>query len=250
MSLKFSPPFMNASGVKCTTERQLVILDDNPNVGAIVSKTCTFLPKKGDPSNIHLDDFGSVNAIKLHNPGYQYYLNILKNRVFRKPFILSIHASIPKNIWQIINETKDFVQGYELNISCPNVEELTYSIEKILATIPSSIYKTHIIGVKVGHFNRKDIDILNDFPIHYVVCSNTLPGILDGHQGGIGGKYIKPFSLANVHFYRKYLRSDIQIIGCGGIYSKKDAEEYFGLGCVAVQVGTAYLKDDGIFAKL
>ena len=41
--------------------------------------------------------------------------------------------------------------------------------------------------------------------------------------GGIGGEYIKPTALANVHAFYQRLNPQIQIIGTGGVLTGRDA---------------------------
>lgn len=60
--------------------------------------------------------------------------------------------------------------------------------------------------------------------------------------GGIGGDYIKPTALANVHAFYQRLKPEIQIIGTGGVKSGRDAFEHILCGASMVQVGTALQK--------
>ena len=56
---------------------------------------------------------------------------------------------------------------------------------------------------------------------------------------GIGGQYIKPTALANVHSFYQRLDPSIQVIGTGGVYSGRDAFEHILCGASMVQIGTA-----------
>lgn len=47
--------------------------------------------------------------------------------------------------------------------------------------------------------------------------------------GGIGGEYIKPTALANVHAFYQRLKPEIQIIGTGGVLTGRDAFEHYPL---------------------
>ena len=69
--------------------------------------------------------------------------------------------------------------------------------------------------------------------------------------GGIGGDFIKPTALANVHAFYKRLNPSIQIIGTGGIRTGKDAFDHILCGASMVQVGTALQKEGpAIFERL
>ncbi len=48
--------------------------------------------------------------------------------------------------------------------------------------------------------------------------------------GGIGGEYIKPTALANVHAFYQRLNPEIQIVGTGGVLTGRDAFEHILCG--------------------
>ena len=61
--------------------------------------------------------------------------------------------------------------------------------------------------------------------------------------GGLGGDYIKPTALANVHAFYKRLNPSIQIIGTGGVKTGRDAFEHILCGASMVQLGTVLQKE-------
>ena len=61
--------------------------------------------------------------------------------------------------------------------------------------------------------------------------------------GGIGGEYIKPTALANVHAFYQRLKPEIQIIGTGGVLTGRDAFEHILCGASMVQIGTTLHKE-------
>lgn len=63
--------------------------------------------------------------------------------------------------------------------------------------------------------------------------------------GGIGGDYIKPTALANVHAFYQRLNKSITIIGTGGVKNGRDAFEHILCGASMVQIGTA-LQQEGV----
>jgi len=60
--------------------------------------------------------------------------------------------------------------------------------------------------------------------------------------GGIGGEYIKPTALANVHAFYQRLNPEIQIVGTGGVLTGRDAFEHILCGASMVQIGTTLHK--------
>lgn len=69
--------------------------------------------------------------------------------------------------------------------------------------------------------------------------------------GGIGGEYIKPAALANVHALYQRLNKEIAIIGTGGITSGRDIFEHILCGASIVQIGTQLQKEGvAVFDRL
>jgi dihydroorotate dehydrogenase (fumarate) len=102
--------------------------------------------------------------------------------------------------------------------------------------------------------------IISKYPIKYIVCSNSIANALfidvkaecsrikpNGGLGGLGGGFIKPTALANVHLFHRELincgRPDISIVGLGGVCSGADAFELILCGASAVQVGTCHWEE-------
>ncbi len=258
---------MNASGVLCSTEKELSDIMESSS-GAVVTKSCTLIPREGNPPPRYFEwNIGSINSMGLPNLGIDFYLNFLEKKKSRKPFFLSISGlSIEENYKLILKANLSKINAVELNLSCPNLVEkkniLGYDFYKISDFLENLFELTKKpLGVKLPpyfeDFHIKKIAlILNQFPICFVTCINSLPnGIFIDRMnettvihpkegfGGVGGSVIKPFALANVRRFYNYLRKDIYIIGCGGICSGKDVFEYILCGASAVQVGTQFLRE-------
>ncbi len=58
----------------------------------------------------------------------------------------------------------------------------------------------------------------------------------------IGGEYVKPTALANVHAFYQRLNPEIQIIGTGGVLTGRDVFEHILCGASMVQIGTTLHK--------
>ncbi|WP_019785332.1 dihydroorotate oxidase, partial [Streptococcus sobrinus] len=143
--------------------------------------------------------------------------------------------------------------------SCPNVPgkpQIAYDFEttdKILSEVFS--YFTKPLGIKlppyfdIVHFDQAAA-IFNKYPLTFVNCINSVGNglVIDDETvvikpkngfGGIGGDYVKPTALANVHAFYQRLNPSIQIIGTGGVKSGRDAFEHILCGASMVQIGTA-----------
>lgn len=263
-------PFMNAAGALCTTENHLINLNKSLS-GALVSKSITLEPRNGNehPKYFH-NDFGSINSNGLENLGIDQYLEIYsKNNKWNKPLFFSVSGMCLDDNIQILKKINNLSSNtiVELNLSCPNVigkPQIGYSMEDMETYIKSccEIYNG-TLGLKLPpyfdiiHFEQVANIIKKYLPnIKFITCCNSLGNglIVDTDSestviypkdglGGIGGKYIKATSLANVYKFKKLL-PNIDIIGCGGINTGEDAFQYLLCGATALQIGTQLMKED------
>jgi len=262
--IQFNNRLLNASGCWCTTEKELLELNDS-DCAAIVTKSCTLLPFSGNkhPRYYH-NDISSINSTGLANNGWKYYNDIGKK--IKKPYFISIGVKYIPDTIEILKQLQysnsyDFI---ELNISCPNIigkSILGYDLNntnRFLNDVFTNI-KNKNIGLKLPpyfdiSFINQISNIINNYPISFITTINGMPNGLilnNEHQpvilpnngiGSIGGISIKPFALSNVYHFHKIL-PDIPIIGCGGISNKKDILDFLNCGASLVQIGTQLIKD-------
>ena len=101
----------------------------------------------------------------------------------------------------------------------------------------------------IAHFDQA-AKVFNRYLLKFVNCVNSIGNGMyiedesvvirpKNGFGGIGGQYIKPTALANVHAFYQRLDPSIQVIGTGGVYSGRDAFEHILCGASMVQIGTA-----------
>jgi len=274
--IKLENPLFNASGPRCTTKEELDALGES-EASAILSKSCTFQPRDGNPIPRYRGfPGGSINSMGLPNLGYEEYARLYPQLTGHgKPIWSSVSGlSLEDNLKIIALMNKvDALDVIELNLSCPNVvgkPQVGYDFEQtkdVLREVGKICTKP--LGVKLPpyfdfvHFQDM-ADILNDSKIRFATCVNSLGNglVIDpekeevvikpkGGFGGVGGSVIKPFGLSNVRKFRELLNPDIQVIGVGGIMNGTDMFEYILAGADAVQVGTV-LKDEGTdaFARI
>lgn len=257
---------MNASGPQSMTREQLKLLDKNPDIDIIVSKSATLEPFSGnpEPNVIYYDNF-SINAVGLKNFGIDYYFDIINSESFSKPILLSVAEQDSGKLLKIIDkwpETK-FPVLMEYNASCPNHEGAQISDNAELLEEKMQILSNSEIpyGIKLAPFiNRANLlkisESINKYVPNFIVCSNSLGNAFAGDNlsveyGAIGGSRVnKLISLANVRQFSRLLSEATYIVGCGGIQNKKDVQEYKAAGAIGVQVGTAFFKDTTIFNQL
>ena len=176
-----------------------------------------------------------------------------------------------ENINENINDNNIIINNkrlVEINLSCPNVDSRITGYHKkdilgILTLIKNLNLKNLIIGLKLPpyfelEFINKLTNILNNFKdiLGYIVLSNTIPNglilyennkpILNNIYGGISGNFNKFISISNIYSFRtKYkLDKEIKIMGCGGIETLEDVNQYLEVGADFIQLGSCFYNND------
>ena len=274
--IPFANCIMNAAGVFCMTSEELNEVKESA-AGTFVTKTATLQPREGNPEpRYHNVPLGSINSMGLPNNGLAYYLDYLLELQASEPervFILSLVGMSKEETHELLHqvEASEFKGLVELNLSCPNVPgkpQIAYDFETTDNLLKEVFqYFTKPLGLKLPpyfdlvHFDQA-AHIFNQYPLRFVNCVNSIGNGLyiedetvvirpKNGFGGIGGDYIKPTALANVHAFYQRLKPEIQIIGTGGVKTGRDVFEHLLCGASMVQVGTALQKEGvAIFDRL
>ena len=266
----FDNCLMNAAGVACMTVEELEEVRQSA-AGSFVIKTATLEARAGNPEPRYRDvPLGSINSMGLPNQGIDYYLDYLLNLQESQPertFFLSLVGMSPDETHTLLKKVQNsgFKGITELNLSCPNVPgkpQIAYDFETTERILGEAFgYFDKPLGIKlppyfdIVHFDQA-AEVFNRHPLKFVNCVNSIGNGMyiedesvvirpKNGFGGIGGEYIKPTALANVHAFYQRLNPSIQIIGTGGIYTGRDAFEHILCGASMVQIGTA-LHQQGI----
>ena len=125
---------MPASGAWAVTRENMDTLITKWKFTTVVSKTCTFYPKRGNPLpnfiNFPSRRF-SLNCMGMPNYGYAYYRNLLPYFNERGiSYILSVDGT---NFFDLIRMLDD----YSTYIKSPEIVEINLSCPNTLNTIPS-----------------------------------------------------------------------------------------------------------------
>ena len=239
--------------------------------GSFVTKTATLEARAGNPEPRYRDvPLGSINSMGLPNQGIDYYLDYLLSLQESQPertFFLSLVGMSPDETHTLLKKVQNsgFKGITELNLSCPNVPgkpQIAYDFETTERILGEAFgYFDKPLGIKlppyfdIVHFDQA-AEVFNRHPLKFVNCVNSIGNGMyiedesvvirpKNGFGGIGGEYIKPTALANVHAFYQRLNPSIQIIGTGGVYTGRDAFEHILCGASMVQIGTA-LHQQGI----
>ena len=243
---------------------------DLGELGAVVQKTFTRLPREGNPeprwfplSYREAWDAGDhlfLNAIGLTNPGIEAAMQDVTPswHHWNANCILSFAADSVEQFGEMAamaNVGTGF-QGIELNLSCPNVEDgsmfghsanLTSQAVAavrantdlpILAKLAPNVPSITEIALAAVEGGADALTICNTMPAMRI-DTQTHQSVLGNITGGLSGMGLRPISLALV--YQVATQVDVPIIGVGGIFSGEHAAEYILAGASAIQVGSANL---------
>lgn len=171
-----------------------------------------------------------TNKIGLRNPGI-----LSLEGVDLSDKIVSVHGFTRDDwamlaTWGRVNPTQPL--AWELNVSCPNVDEPTPDYEDIFDLFPRerTIVKLPPVRYHAALWAARMAEVAG---IH---ACNTLPV----PAGGLSGQALKPVSLEVVRAVRDLLPR-ATIIGGGGVKTYADALEYRRAGATHVAVGSALL---------
>lgn len=266
--IKFETCVFNAAGPKDVTLDELEVIAKSSS-SAITMKSCTLEPRQGNPEPRYYDlPEGSINSMGLPNLGYKEYIrftHLLKSK-YKKPIVASISGlKFGDNItiFNAFNESNTDI--IEFNPGSPNTigkPTMGYDFEYLdnsLREIAKVCKKP--LGIKLPpyfdfvHFEQV-AEIIKRHKVLYICSINSIGNALvvdperesvvikpKGGFGGLGGKYIKYTSLANVRKFYELLGDRVQLVGCGGVYSGTDAFEFILAGATAIQLGTVYMQE-------
>jgi dihydroorotate dehydrogenase (NAD+) catalytic subunit len=174
----------------------------------------------------------------------------LKTRIFANVAGFEV-SEYPK----IIAEIGTGVDGFELNISCPNVKKggaafgqspaIAASVVKqarkatrlpLIAKLTPNFCDPLVVAKACVEAGADGISLINTLYGMSFDIARKKPMI----TGGLSGPAIKPFALFCVNRLRDL---KVPVIGIGGIMSGRDAYEFLLAGASAIAIGSAILRD-------
>jgi dihydroorotate dehydrogenase (NAD+) catalytic subunit len=269
-NLELKNPVLVASGTFGYAQEFAPYMDLK-KLGAVVTKTITLHPRKGNPPPRVIETAsGMLNSIGLQNEGVD---NFIKEKLpylkkIKVPIIVSIGGDSADefiSLAKILNKEKA-VDALELNISCPNIKgkeilvsqdaQATFELVKkvrphtdktIITKLSPNVTDIIAIAKAAKDAGSDAVSLVNTF-IGMVVDINTQKPRLGNIVGGLSGPAIKPIALRMVWQVAKII--DIPVIGMGGIMNADDAIEFLISGASAICVGTANFSDPSISIKI
>jgi len=255
--LNLKNPIFTASGTFGYGSEIAALYDVNI-LGGIVTKTITRTERMGNPPpRIAETNAGMLNSIGLANVGIEKFISD------KLPFLQSLSTKVIVNIAgdsqeDFLNlierlEEHEGIDGYELNLSCPNVAGgLNFSIDPepagkivseakkrtsrcVIPKLTPNVTDITVIAKAVEDAGADAISLINTLVGMSVNVKTRRPN-LGTIMGGLSGPAIKPVALAMVYKVSKTVK--IPLISIGGICSANDVLEFLLCGATAVQLGT------------
>jgi dihydroorotate dehydrogenase (NAD+) catalytic subunit len=235
---------------------------------AYVPKTVTSEPRTGNPApRITETPSGMINAIGLENPGVHAWIEQLPSWArLRQPVIVSVGGNEPDQYAAVIAALEERlasasagdlprIEGYELNISCPNVSsglqigsdptatrEVLAACRQatsrfLLAKLTPNVRDVTEIGAAALEAGADGLSLVNTLKA-MVLDRGTLKPFLGNRTGGLCGPAIKPVALRMVAEVAQAFPGT-PIVGMGGVMTGQDALEFIACGATAVAIGAA-----------
>jgi dihydroorotate dehydrogenase (NAD+) catalytic subunit len=234
------------------------------SLDAFVTKTVTPLPREGNtPPRIAEVEHGMLNSIGLANPGIDHFLSHTLPRLGELGAQVWVSAGgfATADYGDLCDRLDDRpeVAVIELNVSCPNVDDVPASVGEIvgaaraatrkplytkLSPATADIAEVALAAQKAG---TDGLSLVNTI-LGLALDGRTLRPCLSRGAGGLSGPALKPIALAAV--YACYAATGLPIVGMGGITSGRDALEFVAAGASSVALGTILFSDPGAAGRI
>ena len=268
--LRLANPVFTASGT-CGYADELADFMDISRLGGFITKSITLKPRKGNATpRIVETDSGMLNAIGWANVGLDKFIEE-KLPILEKETAAVFVNVAGESIDEYVAITERLagektIAGFELNISCPNVErggisfgtdpqqtaDVTSAVKKVasektlMVKLPPAVTDISVIARAAVEAGADALSLINTFTAMAIDIETGRP-ILANKTGGLSGPAIKPIAVYLVNKVYNEVAKDkgIPILGMGGIRTASDAIEFIIAGATAVAVGTANFVEPG-----
>lgn len=270
-SLFFRNPIVLPSGT-AGYGHELAGVIDLDRLGGFVTKAVSMAPRPGAPAP-RVAEFpgGMINAVGLANPGVKAvcadHLPWLSQNHKGTRRLANIIGFTVEEFAQIMtqlegamsNGASGALDGYELNVSCPNTKAGgtefgadPASLEAVVRSARAATKRPLFVKLSptltdIGGAARISADAGADG----ITVVNTIPGLMIDLEarrpalgfgtGGVSGPAILPVGVLATWKVRSAV--PLPIIGVGGVATALDALQYIVAGASLVGVGTAAMRD-------
>jgi len=262
--LRLANPVFTASGT-CGYADELSDFMDVNCLGGFITKSITVKPRKGNATpRIVETDAGMLNAIGWANIGLDKFIEekLPAIRDMSPAVFVNIAGETIADYVAVVERlaAESAIAGFELNISCPNVEhggvsfgtdpaqvtEITKAIKNaagdkvLMVKLAPAVTDISVMARAAVDAGADALSLINTFTAMVIDVETRRP-ILANRTGGLSGPAIKPIAVYLVNkVYNDVARErGIPILGMGGIRTASDAIEFLIAGASAVATGTA-----------
>jgi dihydroorotate dehydrogenase (NAD+) catalytic subunit len=224
------------------------------SLDVFVTKTVTPLPREGnDPVRIAEVEHGMLNAIGLANPGIEGFVAETLPRFDGLEVWVSVGGFSTRDYAELCERLDgEDIRAIELNLSCPNVDEVPESVGEVVAAARAvttkplyaklspavpDVAETARAAEAAGADGLSLVNTIRGLALD----ERTLQPVLDRGAGGLSGPALRPIALAAVHACRR--ATDLPIVGMGGVASGLHALELLAAGANDIALGTVLFSD-------
>jgi dihydroorotate dehydrogenase (NAD+) catalytic subunit len=261
--LTLRSPVLTASGT-FASGREFADFIDLERLGALVTKGVSLLAWEGNPGpRIAETPSGMLNSIGLQNPGVEVFCekDLAWLAGVNVPVIVNVSGHTVAEYVAVIDrlESEARVDGYEINISCPNVDsggmafgtactpaaEVTRACRAatsrpLIVKLSPNVTDIVEIARAVAEAGADGVSLINTL-LGMAIDTHTFRPKLARVVGGLSGPAIKPVALRMV--WQVAQAVDVPVVGMGGIMDAEDAVEFMLAGATAVSIGTGNFVD-------
>ena len=281
-------PLLLASGC-CGYGEEYAEIIDPCTFGGVVTKAVSLEPRAGNaPPRLRETPAGLLNCIGLQNPGVEKFVHEVLQRLVwgGYAFVINVVGHSPIEFAAVISAleaafattavntaiavdgtgARGGFAGYELDLSCPNVDSGTqFATDEALLreTVAGARAATEVLLIAKLSPNVTDIvpfaRAAMESGADAVTIANTWNGVsidtttrrshLTRPSAGLSGAAIRPATLYHVWRCHRAL-PQLPIFGCGGITDTDSAIQYLLAGASALQLGTGMFTHPACVAEI
>ena len=268
--VELANPIMPASGT-FGSGKEFADFYDIGKLGAVVTKSVTFNPTKGNPPpRVAETPSGMLNAIGLQNEGVEAFLTKLLPELRNKAatIVVNVAGKSEDDYLRLAERLAAApIDVLEINISCPNVkeggitfgtcaktaEDLVGKIRRIVGDKPMWVKLTPNVTditeiAKAAEAAGADALVVANTFLGMAVDIEKRRPVIANITGGLSGPAVHPLVLRLLWQVRKAVACPL--VAVGGIQSVKEVVAFLITGASAVQVGAMNFVDPGIGGRL
>jgi dihydroorotate dehydrogenase (NAD+) catalytic subunit len=265
--IELAHPIVNGSGTfdAIAARRAFgdALLEEFP-FAAFVSKTVTLAPRQGNPPpRLWEQPSGMINSIGLPNKGLDGYLaaDLPELAELPVPLIVNVMGFAREDVARLVEAfgERDEVAALELNVSCPNVKTgmimgadpgetaalldavRPLTAKPLIVKLTPNCAAPAEVGAAAEAHGADALSLINT--LRGTAMHPRRPGEpwLGGGSGGVSGPAVRAMALVQVS--EVAARTDVPLIGMGGVQTGRHAGDLLDAGATLVAVGTESFRD-------